>query len=153
MIKIPLFFTTLLFLCFPVLAAAESERATKDDAVAFVKKAVTFLQANGKEKAMQEFSTPKGKFIDKELYIVAVDLTGNVLAQGNNSRMIGKNLLDIKDADGKYFVKEEIELAKTKGKGWVDFKWTNPVSKTLESRSFYLERIDDFFIGSGIFKQ
>jgi signal transduction histidine kinase len=45
-----------------------------------------------------------------------------------------------------------IALAKNKGNGWLDYKWTNPVSKKVEDKSTYVQRHDDFFIGCGIYK-
>jgi signal transduction histidine kinase len=135
----------------PLAAFAAGEVQTKDDAVAFVKKAVDYVKRNGKDKALAEFSNPQGQFVDRELYIVVVDLTGTVLASGANAKLAGKNLIDIKDSNGKAFVREEIEVAKTKGKGWVEFIWLNPVSKKLEPRSLYLEKVDDYLVASGVF--
>ena len=33
----------------------------------------------------------------------------------------------------------------------MDFEWVNPVSKKMEPRSVYLERLDDYFILSGVY--
>jgi signal transduction histidine kinase len=133
--------------------AAADEHATRDEAVAFVKKAIAFIKQNGKEKAMAEFNNPQGQFVDRELYIVALDLNGMVLASGANSKLVGKPLLDIKDGNGKQFVREEIEVAKSKGKGWVDFDWVNPVTKKIEPRSVYLEKVDDYIVLSGVYQK
>lgn len=134
-------------------AVAADEHATREEAVAFVKKAIAYIKQNGKEKAIAEFGNQQGQFIDRELYIVALDLNGVVLASGGNPKLAGKALLDIKDGNGKQFVREEIEVAKTKGKGWVDFEWVNPVNKKIEPRSVYLERVDDYLVLSGIYRQ
>ncbi len=145
--------TTMLFAALlHSVAFATDEHATREEAVTFVKKAIDYVKQNGKEKALTEFSNPQGQFIDRELYIVAVDLNGVVLASGGNQKLIGKPLLDVKNVNGKSFVREEIEVAKTKGKGWVDFEWVNPVTRKIEPRSVYLERVDDYFVLSGIFK-
>lgn len=138
--------------CFGAMAA-DQQAASKDEAVAMVKKAVGYIRQNGKDKALAEFSRPKGQFVDGELYIAALDLNGQMLAHGANPKLIGKSLLDIKDVNGKAFVREQIELAKTKGSGWVEFVWVNPVSQKMEARATYLERIDDYFVLSGVFKK
>ena len=132
-------------------APAADQRATKDEAVAMVKKAIDSIRQNGKEKALAEFSTPQGKFVDRELYIVVLDLNGMVLAHGSNPKLIGKSLMEIKDMNGKAFVREQVELAKTKGSGWVDFQWNNPVSQKMEPRSTYLERAGDYIVLSGVY--
>ena len=132
-------------------ASAADQRATKDEAVAMVKKAIDYLKQNGKEKAFAEFSKPQGMFVDRELYIVVEDMSGTVLAHGTNPKLIGKNLIEIKDMQGKAFVREQIEVAKTKGSGWVDFHWSNPVSQKMEPRSTYLERAGDYIVLSGVY--
>jgi signal transduction histidine kinase len=50
-------------------------------------------------------------------------------------------------------VREQVEIAKGKGSGWVDFEWVNPVSQKMEHRSAYLERMDDYFVLSGIYRK
>lgn len=135
-------------------SASANDRATADEAVAMVKKAVAYVKANGKEKAFEEFSNTKGQFIDRNLYIFAYDLKGNCLAIGNGNakKMVGKNLIEFRDADGNYFLRELANVAATKGKGWVDYKFPNPVTNAVESKSSYVERVDDFFVGTGIYK-
>lgn len=132
--------------------AFAAERGTADEAVALVQKAVAFMKANGKEKAYAEFNNPNGQFKDRDLYIFVIDMTGLEWANGANQKIVGKNVLDLKDAEGKMMVKSFIDLAKTKGKGWVDYKWPNPVQKTVESKSTYLEKYEDVLVASGIYK-
>ena len=89
----------------------------------------------------------------RDLYITVYDLNGKCLAHGANFKMIGKDLIDLKDSDGKAFVKERMELAKTKGKGWQDYKFTNPVSKKIEPKSMYFEKLEDMVVACGIYKK
>lgn len=138
---------------FHCAAYAAGEHAGRDDAVALVKKAIVYFQQNGRDKALDEFNNPKGKFVVGELYIVVLDMNGVLLADGTKPKLAGKSLLDIKDMNGKQFVREEVELAKTKGKGWVDFEWVNPVTKAMEPRSTYFERVDDFIVLSGVYNR
>jgi cytochrome c len=143
----------LLAMAASVGVVAAEQQATRDEAVALVKKAVSYIKQNGKEKALAEFNRPQGQFVDRELYIAALDLNGVMLAHGANARLVGKSLLDIKDVNGKAFVRAEIDVAKTKGSGWVDFEWVNPVNQKMEPRSAYLERVDDYFVLSGVYKK
>lgn len=137
-------------LAFSAVAMA-SEKGTADEAMAMVKKGVAFVKANGKEKAFAEFNNPKGPFVDRDLYVMVYDMEGNNKAHGSNPKLIGKNLLEIKDADGKFIVKGLIEMAQ-KGKGWFDYKWPNSVTKAVEAKSTYVEKVDDVLIGVGIYK-
>ena len=144
-----------LFAAFLSASACAAERGTADEASTLVKKAVGFLKANGKEKAFIEFNNPKGQFADRDLYIFVYDLQGTNLSigNGNSAKMVGKNLMDMRDTDGKYIIKSFIETANTKGKGWVDYKWPNPVTKAIEQKSSYIEKVDDVIVGAGIYKQ
>jgi signal transduction histidine kinase len=116
------------------------------------KKGVAFFKANGKDKALAEISNKKGQFIDRDLYLVVYGLDGVVRAHGANEKMVGKNLLDLKDIDGKEFVRERVELAKSKGIFWQDYKFTNPTTKKIEPKSMYCEKLDDAAVCGGIYK-
>jgi signal transduction histidine kinase len=125
---------------------------TANEAKGLVEKAAAYVKAEGKEKAFAEFSNPSGKFVDRDLYIFTVDFNGLTLAHGGNAKLVGKNMLELKDADGEFFIKKFIELAKTKGTGWVDYKWVNPVTKKIEPKSTYIQKMDEYFLGCGIYK-
>ena len=129
------------------------EFGTSAEAEALVIKAIAFIKANEKEKAFAEINNSKGKFVDRDLYIFVYDIKGVCVAHGFNQKMIGKDLSGMKDIDGKSYVKERIEIAKTKGKGWQDYKFTDPVSKKIEQKTAYIERLDDLIIGCGIYRR
>jgi len=133
-------------------ALAGEENATAAEATAMVKKGVTFIKANGKDKGYAEISTKGGAFTDRDLYLVVYGLDGTVRAHGANEKMVGKNLIELKDVDGKAFVKERVELAKAKGTFWQDYKFTNPVSRKIEPKSMYCEKLDDSVVCGGIYK-
>src|SRR5215467_4358301 len=92
--------------------ALAATNATKDEAVAMVKKAVAAIKAEGPDKAYAEISDPSGPFVDRDLYVVVYGLDGMVLAHGANKDRIGTNQIDDTDVDGKPFVKERVEMAK-----------------------------------------
>jgi cytochrome c len=131
---------------------AQGKKGKPADAEALVKKAVAFVKANGKEKSFVEFSDQKGKFVDGDLYVFVYDMTGKCVAHGGNPKMVGKDLIDLKDADGKLFVQDRIAIVKEKGKGWQNYKWTNPVSKAIEDKTAYIEKIEDVIVGCGSYK-
>ncbi|MBF0497400.1 MAG: cache domain-containing protein [Deltaproteobacteria bacterium] len=131
--------------------ALAAEHGTKEEAVAMVKKAVEYLKANGNQKDFAEFNNPKGGFIDRDLYVVVYSINGKCLAHGANQRMIGRDLADNKDVDGKPYMKERLELMKAKTSAWQDYKFLNPTTKKIESKSMYLERSGDLIVGCGIY--
>lgn len=134
-------------------AAVAANRATDAEAVAMVKQAVAMVKTAGREKAFAAISDPADtRFHDRDLYIYVYDFNGVVLAHGNNPQMVGKSRIELKDNEGKPMIKEMIALAKNKGSGWVNFNWPNPVTKTVELKAGYIERVDNFLIGSGAYK-
>jgi len=134
------------------LQATASNRGTADEAKALVKRAIEEIKAVGPEKAFAEFNDKNGKFVDRDLYIFVRSMDGNTVSHGANMGMIGHTSLALKDADGKLYNKEMIELASTKGSGWVDYRWVNPVEKQIQQKSSYIEKVGDYVVGAGFYK-
>ena len=126
--------------------------ATKDEAVAMVKKAVAAIKAEGSDKAYAEISDTAGPFVDRDLYIVVYGLDGMVLAHGADAKRIGTNQIGDKDPDGKAFVKERVELAATKPSFWQSYKFMNPVTKKVEPKEMYCERLDQAVVCGGVYQ-
>lgn len=139
-------------LCFGLPAIAAEGHATAEEASAMVKKGIAFIKANGKDKGYAEITNKGGQFTDRDLYLVVYGLDGVVHAHGANEKMVGKNLIELKDVDGKPFVKERVELGLSKGTFWQDYKFTNPVTKKIEPKRMYCERLDDAVVCGGIYK-
>jgi cytochrome c len=133
---------------------AGGDRGTAEEAIAMVHKAIDDINKNGREKAFSDIADAANKqFHDSDLYVFVYDMNGVVLAHGNNPRMVGKNLIDMKDTDGKPIIKGFIDVVQSKGKGWWDYKWPNPVTKAVEQKSAYIEKAGgDLIVGSGIYK-
>ena len=134
-------------------AAAAGDGAGKDDAVAMVKKAVTFIKEQGAEKAYPELTNKAGKFIDRDVYVVVYQLDGKVLAHGSNEKFVGKDMSEAQDVDGKLYVKERVELASKQASFWQDYKFVNPVSKKVEPKQMYCEKLDDAVVCGGVYKK
>lgn len=133
-------------------SVAKDEFATAKEAEAMVVKAITAIKA-AKQKTYDEITAKDAKWIDRDLYPVVYDFTGKVLAHGANAKMVGKDLIELMDADGKPFVKERVELGKSKGKFWQDYKFTDPVTKKIMPKQMYCEKLDDTVVCAGIYKR
>lgn len=133
-------------------AHAASGNATKQEAVDMVKRGVAAVASLGAEKAYAEFSTPGGKWTDRDLYLAVFRLDGTALAHGANPKQIGVNLIDRKDIDGKEFIRERMAMAKTQASFWQDYKFINPVSKKIEQKTMYCEKVADTVVCGGVYK-
>ena len=133
-------------------AAWAAENANKKEAEAMVKKGVSFIKTSGKDKGYTEITSKQSQFTDRDLYLVVYGLDGKVLAHGANEKMVGRVLIDLKDVDGKEFVKERVELGKAKANFWQDYKFTNPLTKKIEPKTMYCERLEDTVVCGGVYK-
>jgi hypothetical protein len=129
-----------------------AEGATREQLVAFVQEAAAYAKASGKERALAEFSNPKGSFFRGQLYIYAYDYTGTTIAHPVNPEKIGVNRLEEKDADGKYFIRELMD-ASTDGTGFVEYTYINPTQgNRVDKKLGYVMQVDDeWWLGSGIY--
>jgi cytochrome c len=129
-----------------------AEFATKEEAQATVKKATAFIKEQGAATAYAEISNRSGQFVDRDLYVVVYGLDGKVLAHGANAKLVGKDMIDAQDVDGKPFVKERVELARKQTSFWQDYKFVNPTSKKIEPKQMYCERLDETAVCAGVYK-
>jgi cytochrome c len=133
--------------------SALAQNATRDDATAMVKKGVAYIKANGVEKSYAEITAKSPQFVKSDLYLVVYGMDGKCLAHGANEKQVGKDLIDLKDVDGKAFVRERVELGKSKPAGfWQDYKFTNPTSKKIEPKQMYCERLGETLVCGGVYK-
>lgn len=134
------------------LSTLAAERATPAEAEALVKKTVALIKANGADKTFDEVTNGKG-LKDRDLYVFIYDLNGKCLAHGANPKLVGKDLIGMKDPDGKPLIQMLVDVAKNKGKGWTDtVKFRNPATDQIQSRVNYIERVGDLAVGSGVFR-
>lgn len=133
----------------PIVAAADV--VTKPEAEAMVKKALAYMKANGRDKTYAEISKRDGQFVDRDLYLVVYGTDGVVRAHGGNAKMIGKNLIELKDVDGKAFVKERVDMAKKKVPFWQDYKFNNPTTGKIEPKTMYCVPEEDEILCGGVY--
>lgn len=131
---------------------AADEFATPKEAEAMVAKAAAAVAAD-RSAAFKEITGKDKKWVDRDLYPVVYDMAGKCLAHGQNEKQVGKDLIDLADADGKEFIKERVALAKSKGKFWQDYKFTDPVTKKVLPKSVYCEKAGENIVCAGVYKR
>ena len=130
---------------------AAGEWATKEDAIAMVQRARVFITQQGREKAYAEIAKKAGQFLDRDLYITVLNFDGKILATGQSKNLIGRNLIDAKDPDGKLYIKERVELARQQSAFSQNYKWLNPGTKEIEPQETYCERLDDIVVCGSVY--
>lgn len=130
--------------------AFASDYASKEEAHALAIKAAAFFQENGMEKSAAAFQTTGSEWFDRDLYVLVMQKKTGVLdAHGAKPALVGKNLLGLKDTDGKEFVKD---LAAIETEGWVDYKWQNPTTSAIEGKSTYCTAVDASLVCVGAYQ-
>jgi signal transduction histidine kinase len=136
-------FRPLLALCASlafVAGASAQDHGTRDEAKALTEAAIAHMKKVGNDKAFDDFTKDKATWNKKDLYVFVFDTEANWKAHGANEKLVGKNLINLKDQNGKEFVKDFVATA-VKGEGWVDYDWAHPVSKKVEGKSSYVKRV------------
>ena len=139
----------IMLVSFRPMASHGGEFATKDDAKAMALSAAEYLKANGPEVAFAEFMKPEGAFHDRDLYVTVTDATGVTWAHGTDPAMVGKNHIDLTDADGAPFIRQVLAV---KDQGWVDYKWVNPLTNEVQPKATYVVHSEEYWIGVGAYE-
>lgn len=151
--KTAIILSSLLALTAPAMAA---DFATAKDAEALVAKLVKAVAADS-AATFKEITARDSKWVHGDLYPWSLDLKGHVLAHGATGKLVGKDLMDLQDIDGKQFVKEYVQATDAKGKSWTDFRYTDPVTKKVLPKSAYCEKVNlksgDVLVCAGIYKR
>lgn len=132
----------------------QSKSAGKSQVVALVDKAVALVERDG-EKAFAEFRKKDSEWFRGDVYVFVDDMEGRNLCHPVNSDLEGKGLLDMKDANGNEFVREMIELLKTRDSGWVEYAWTKPGASAPSKKLGYVKKAKCgdkmILVGSGFY--
>jgi cytochrome c len=112
--------------------------------------AAKYLSEKGKA-GLAEFSDTSSKWAQTP-YIFVYDLKGTIIAHGANPKLVGKNLMGLKDVKGNMFAAEFVAVAKDKGYGWVEYWWPKKGSKTPTQKVSYIVRVpnQDMLVGAGL---
>jgi cytochrome c len=144
---------TMAFATMFAFSASAAEFGTKDEAVAMVKHVQTMFAKDGADATFKAVSDKSvTEFHDRDLYPFVYDMSGNCVAHGARPALIGKNLIDLKDQDGKYLIREMVDIAKDTGRGWINYKWPNPLNNKIEDKASYVEKMGDYFVGVGVYR-
>lgn len=136
-------------------SASADEHGTRDEAVAMVKRVEAMFKKEGLEATLKAVSDRSDtEFHDRDLYPFIYDMNGTCVAHGARPALIGKNLIDLKDQDGKYLIREMILIANGPGSGWIDYKWPHPLNNKIEDKASYVEKMGaDHFVGVGVYRE
>lgn len=140
---------------------AAQEKSTEAEAMALLKSAQEYIKANGMEKAFAEFNRLESPYNSKsdlnpkgDLYVYTLDFNGFQAVHGKNPKIRGKVMIDMRDSDGVFLIKEMRDACKAKGFGKVEYRWPNPLTKAVDQKVGIIQLIPgtEVCLGTGIYK-
>ena len=135
------------------IAAFKTDHAElRERAIALVRRGIKHLVEHGPERAFGDFNDSHGRFVEGDLYLVVLDMNCVLRANGGNSALVGRDDSNLSDVDGKRFSAEFVQIALSRGRGWVDYKFINPKTKRVEPKSSYVERAGEYVVACGIYR-
>ena len=114
-----------------------------------VQKAIALYESAGKAETLARIADPEGPFIRGERYIFALDLEGSLLAHPFSKQLVSLNLTDLRDSDGRSFIRKVLATARTRGYGFADYQWQVPNSKEELYKTVFFERVEEIVLCSG----
>jgi methyl-accepting chemotaxis protein len=130
------------------------DNGTPEEAQALVMRGVEFLRQRGKQALLDDINKlSQGQFIERDLYLMTLNLDDyKFTAHGTNVRTVNYDGRQIKDPDGKEFMREVVDIAKTRGEGWVEYRYNHPVTNDLMTKVTYVHRVGDICVACGAYK-
>lgn len=130
-----------------------SQTAVEAKVLRLVDSFMEYYETAGKDAAFAAAQDLKGRFADGELYLFIIDLECVTYVHAGMPALVGKNNRDVKDTDGIYFFREFVRVARENGVGWVEYRWSNPVSKKVERKRTFVKLIPGttYVVGCGFY--
>ena len=120
-------------------AGMYNERMEKAFVVDIVNDAAGQIEKNP-DAAFALFHDPRGPYLVKNAYIFVVKPDGVETVNPAFANLEGVNLAGWKDTQGKYAIREMLDVVKTKGSGWVNYMWPKPGESVSTQKSAYVTR-------------
>jgi cytochrome c len=119
-------------------APPPSEQAKAVEAL--VSKAATAVEKEGKTAAFTEFRKKDSEWLHGDTYLYAYDSKGDVLLNSAFPKREGTNVAGQKDAKGKPFQDDILEIAATQGSGWVSYMFPKPGQTEPSEKWAYVKK-------------
>ena len=141
-------------LCLTAATSAVAAEPTEKDAIAMTERGAAFVKAHGRDEMIKHIAAKDPDFVQGSMYIYMRDLNSSLnIAHPFNPSIIGKDLNEVPDVNGKMYRRDIIDLARKSGKGWVDYMYKNPETGKVEPKTSYVLRVNDVVLITGIYKK
>jgi signal transduction histidine kinase len=131
-----------------------NDRMERIFVVDIVKNAIGKIKKEGMG-AFAAFHDTAGPFFAKDAYIFVIDQKGIDLVNPAFPNLEGRNIMDLKDSQGRYLVRDMFKAVEKSGSGWVEYLWPKPgeSASTLKSSFVGKAKFGDSWVlvGCGVY--
>jgi len=124
---------------FIVGSGVYNDRMERAFVIDMVNNAVAELEKDG-AGALGLFHDPTGPYLAKDAYVFVYDMNGASLAIPPFPLLEKRELIDLKDAQGKPIIRDMLRIVRDNGSGWVDYMWPKPGDSVPTRKSAYVRR-------------
>lgn len=121
-----------------------------------VNRACRLIEQQGKE-AFPLLRDKTGPFVFMDTYVFVDSPDGTELVNPAFPSLEGKNLVNLRDVQGKAVVRDEISAALTDVSAWLECYWYKPGSNTPALKQTYVRRTqfenETYIVGSGLYSE
>ncbi|HET20464.1 MAG TPA: hypothetical protein ENO16_07670, partial [Chromatiales bacterium] len=119
-----------------------------------VDRAARLVEERGKE-AFPILRDKTGPFVFMDTYVFVQSEDGTELVNPALPALEGRNLMDLKDLEGKEVIREQHDIAMRDGRAWFEMSWYAPGTNEPARKLTYVRKVqsggETFLVGSGIY--
>jgi hypothetical protein len=134
------------------VALFKLQQGSAEEAMALVERAVAHRHRSGSTDGfLRDLTQPAQGFHDRDMYVFALDRSGNYRAFGGNPAKVGTRVQDIAGIDGAGLL-HAIYAQAEREPGWVEYNITNPSTGRVQTKMSFVQLVDDLAVGCGVYK-
>ena len=128
-------------------------QGSADEARTLLDRAWDHVAMVGQDQGFKDLHDKDMGFIDRDLYVFALDRDGTYIACGAKPEMIGTSVNQLPGIQGTPFVKDAWAAAEAGG-GWVQYEIANPLTGDVTPKESYMRQLDDgLLLGCGVYRR
>ena len=126
------------------------------DLVSLVEDAAGLIETKG-DAAFKEFAQKDSKWLNADYYLFAYTLDGTTVFHPLMPELVGQNVMDLKDMNGKQIIRQITNIGKrsaSDASGWVFYLWEDQTQLTPSWKAAYVRKVvtpdhKTYVVGSG----
>ncbi|MCY4610323.1 MAG: cache domain-containing protein [Gammaproteobacteria bacterium] len=136
----------------PADTESHAESPDAEQAKAMVAQALEYTDQHGISALIETVNAAAPEFHQGEFYVFVLDNAGTIVAHPIDPSWVGVDDQTGTDADGNAFLARMAAAAAGNPDGsWFDYRWPNPVTGEVATKSSWIVMRDDHVVGVGIY--